>query len=93
MALFRHYNREKSQKSRHIYAVFELVYTAVDFTAAMFFLVGSIMFFWESLMFSATWFFVLGSILFGVKPSLRLAREIKLARLGDDEDLADRYGN
>ena len=90
MKLFRHKNRQQSAHSRAIYARFELAYTAVDFGAALSFVIGSILFFYEELQTAGTWCFLIGSILFAAKPSLRLAREIKLYSLGDTEDLAER---
>lgn len=92
MQLFHHENRQKTARSRRVYALFELAHTAVDFSAAMCFLVGSILFFWQSLETAAIWFFVVGSVLFAVKPTLRLVRELKLAAMGDADDLADRLG-
>lgn len=88
--LFHHENRERSHETRRVYALFELVYTCVDFSAALCFIVGSICFFYESLMTPATWLFLIGSILFAVKPTLRLVREIKLISMGDAEDVASR---
>ncbi|WP_179379117.1 YrhK family protein [Jannaschia marina] len=64
--------------------------TAVDFAAALLFLIGSILFFWKSLETVAIWFFVAGSFFFAAKPTLKLYREIRLARAGDYEDLAAR---
>ena len=89
--LFRHENRERSHETRRVYAAFELAHTCVDFGAAFFFIVGSVFFFYESLMTAGTWMFLIGSILFAVKPTLRLAREIKLISMGDAEDVASRY--
>jgi YrhK-like protein len=88
--LFRHENRQRSERSRRFYAATELAYTAVDFSAAMAFLVGSILFFWKSLETAAICFFVIGSALFALKPTIRLFREIRLAAMGDTEDLAQR---
>jgi uncharacterized membrane protein YgdD (TMEM256/DUF423 family) len=62
----------------------------VDFSAALCFLIGSILFFRESLMTPATWLFVVGSVLFAAKPTLRLLREVRLYRMGDYADLAER---
>lgn len=90
MKLFRHSNRESSDASRTVYARFELVYTFVDFMAAFCFIVGSILFFFETEQIPATWFFLIGSFLFAGKPTLRLMREIKLYRMGDVKDLAKR---
>ncbi|WP_163848575.1 YrhK family protein [Pseudooceanicola aestuarii] len=90
MKFFRHENRENSHRSRRIYALFEIAYTMVDFAAAATFIVGSVLFFFQDLQTAGTWFFLVGSILFAVKPTLRMARELKLASMGDTEDLAER---
>ena len=90
MKLFQHAQRQRSKASRDLYARFELLYTFVDFSAALCFLVGSTLFFRESLMTPATWLFVVGSLLFAAKPTLRLLREVRLYRMGDYADLAER---
>ncbi len=90
MNLFRHENRQRSERSRRFYAAVELVYTVVDFGAALSFVVGSVLFFWNSLETAAIWFFVVGSVLFAMKPTIRLYREVRLAMMGDTEDLAKR---
>ena len=90
MQLFRHRNREKTAETRRVYAMFELVYTLVDFGAAFCFLVGSVLFFWKAYETPAVWFFTVGSLLFFAKPSIRLAREVKLLSMGDYETLAER---
>jgi len=64
---------------RKLYAIFEILYTMVDFFAAVSFTIGSIMFLYPKLMHSATWFFIVGSLLFTLKPTIRVVREIKLA--------------
>lgn len=91
MALFHHANRQRNADTRRVYALFEIVYTIVDFLAALSFLAGSVLFFWKALETAAIWLFVIGSILFAAKPTLRLVRELKLAAMGDTEDLADRF--
>lgn len=90
MALFRHENRQKSERSKAIYAATEIAYTTVDFAAAASFLAGSVMFYWKTLETWAISLFVLGSVLFAVKPTIRFLRELKLAAMGDEEDLAER---
>lgn len=64
----------------------------MDFAAALLFIVGSVLFFYEATQRVGTWMFLVGSVCFALKPTLRLVREIKLYRLGDTEDLADRIG-
>lgn len=91
MPLFAPENRDRSERSRRIWAAFELAYTIVDFSAAVCFIVGSILFFYASLMTVGTWFFLVGSIMFAAKPALTFVREIKLAAIGDTEDLAKRF--
>ena len=91
MRLFKHENRQQSQESQRIYALYELAYTVVDFIAAFSFVVGSILFFWKEYETPAIWLFVIGSFCFALKPTIRMAREIKLIGMGDTDDLADRY--
>lgn len=73
-----------------MYALFEIAYTLVDFGAALCFIVGSVFFFYDTLVFPGTWLFLIGSILFAAKPTLRLVRELKLLRMGDYADIAER---
>lgn len=89
MNLFRHETRQKSERNRRFYAACEVVYTLVDFLAAMLFLVGSILFFFASFETIAIWFFVVGSLFFAAKPTIKLGREIKMLRQGDFDELAD----
>ncbi|WP_375688808.1 YrhK family protein [Pseudooceanicola sp. LIPI14-2-Ac024] len=90
MRLFRHENRERSEASKDLWARYEIAYTLVDFGAAFTFIAGSIMFFSEAWQTVGTWMFLVGSFLFALKPTIRLAREIKLYRMGDYDDLAKR---
>lgn len=90
MALFTHENRQRSAQTRRVYAAYEIAHTAVDFLAAISFLVGSILFFSDDTQYPATWLFVVGSVFFCLKPTLRLAREIHLWRMGRMETLARR---
>jgi uncharacterized membrane protein YhfC len=90
MQLFRHENRQSSEQSKRLYARFEIAHTLADFAAAVCFIIGSVMFFSDQWQFAGTWLFLIGSVLFAVKPSLRLAREIKLYRMGDLQELAQR---
>lgn len=89
--LFERDHRVRGREQQRVYAAFEIAYTIVDFSAAATFVIGSIMFFYSDWVFTGTWFFVIGSILFGFKPALRLIREMKLANMGEDDDLAERY--
>ncbi|MCJ8140538.1 YrhK family protein [Falsirhodobacter halotolerans] len=86
--LFRHENREADEHSRRTYARFEIARTFVEFAAAICFLVGSVMFFYDALMIPATWFFTIGSLLFAARPTLKIWREVRLYRMGKWRKLA-----
>lgn len=90
MTLFDHRNRTKSDETYSVYAAYELAHTLVDFGAAICFVIGSILFFYQDLQEAGTWLFLIGSILFAAKPTLRLTREIKLLKMGRIADLAER---
>ncbi|MBT9254640.1 YrhK family protein [Phycicoccus sp. MAQZ13P-2] len=51
-----------------------------DLLIAVWFLVGSILFFRESTTYAGTWFFVVGSAQLMLRPSIRLSRRIHLRR-------------
>ncbi|MBB3192512.1 YrhK family protein [Halomonas cerina] len=87
MRLFDRDRREENPRTRRLYAVWELVYTFVDFGAATTFLIGSVLFLYESLHTVATWCFIVGSVLFAFKPTIRTWRDIKLASMGKVEEL------
>ncbi len=90
MKIFDIRNRNLNEDTRRVYARFELLYTLIDFLAAFLFIIGSIMFFYPKWVDTGTWMFLVGSIFFASKPTVRMAREIKLYRMGKLEDLADR---
>jgi hypothetical protein len=78
-----------TQTRRHaeVWSRYEKIYTGLDFVAALSFLVGSVLFYYEALHVSATTLFVIGSAFFAAKPTVRLLREFHLSRLplpGDD---------
>jgi len=71
---------------------YELYRTIVEFLAAAAFVVGSIFFFYDSLIYAGTWLFLIGSILFAVRPSIRLLLELRLANLPVPEEFRP-YGS
>lgn len=89
MRLFDPDNHRRTQRTARLYAIYELVYTGIDFTAAVLFIVGSVLFFNEATMQAGTWLFLVGSICFALRPSVHLAREIHYWRIGSVEKLAD----
>jgi hypothetical protein len=90
MPLFQPENATATPRRRRLYAIYELVYTAIDLSAALLFIVGSVMFFSDAWQTAGTWCFLVGSIFFAFKPTLRVVREIHFYRIGDLEDLAKR---
>lgn len=80
MKLFNTENHLRSDLHKKIYAYSELAYTIVDFSAALFFVVGSILFFGTATTYAATWLFLIGSILFGLRPTIKLMREFAYMR-------------
>ncbi|MEM1161322.1 MAG: YrhK family protein [Pseudomonadota bacterium] len=88
MTLFHPEAPQRSPDHVRVYALYELAYTAVDFLAALLFLIGSILFFDEATTYLATWLFVVGSFFFAVKPTLKLSREFKYWRMGYLDRLA-----
>lgn len=74
-------HRHASPAHRKVYGRYEKLYTLNDFLAALYFLVGSVMFFYESLMLAATWCFTIGSVHFLLRPTIKVAREFHLANL------------
>ncbi|MGG7568412.1 YrhK family protein [Rhodovulum sp. DZ06] len=77
-------------ENREIHAATEILYTAVDFTAAALFVIGSVMFFSEAWQNAGTWLFLVGSVCFALKPTIRLARELHYWRRGKLDRLAER---
>ena len=93
MRLFSHAARQRTAETRKVYAAYEIAHTVVDFAAAVCFLTGSILFLWAEYEAQAIWLFILGSVFFCLKPTLRLAREIQLWRMGHLDTLAARAGD
>lgn len=89
MRLFDPRDRDIPVRLARRYAAIEVLHTAVDFAAAFMFVIGSVLFFFETTKTLGTWCFLIGSILFMVKPAIRLAREIWLGRNRDIHQLAD----
>ncbi len=55
-----------------------------DVLIALWFVAGSVLFFWEATTRAATWMFLLGSIEFLARPMIRLARRVHLRKLHPD---------
>lgn len=61
-----------------------------DVLIALFFTVGSVLFFFESTQIAGTWLFLLGSLEFLARPVIRLSRRTHLRRLGHPSVSSDR---
>ncbi|WP_435138583.1 YrhK family protein [Pseudopelagicola sp. nBUS_19] len=86
--LFNPENHTRSKQHKKIFAYCELTYTIVDFSAASLFVVGSILFFNDATVDAGTWMFLIGSIFFGLRPSIKLVRELAYLRIKDYNDVA-----
>jgi hypothetical protein len=73
--------KDLSPKHLEVYWRYQVVRTAVDFGAAMCFVIGSAFFFFASMTRAADWLFLFGSILFAVKPTIDMIRSVHLRRL------------
>lgn len=86
--LFDPQNYARSARHQKIYAYCELAYTMVDFTAASLFIIGSVLFFNDATVTAGTWLFLIGSVCFGLRPTIKLYRELAYLRIGDYEEVA-----
>ncbi|MFC4077333.1 YrhK family protein [Salinithrix halophila] len=64
-----------------IHRRYEFFYNLNDVLIALWFLVGSILFFWKGTQEAGTWLFVVGSIQLLVRPTIRIIRKVHLHRL------------
>lgn len=60
---------------------YEALSIANDVLIALWFVAGSVLFFWESTTRAATWMFLAGSIEFLARPLIRLLRRVHLQRV------------
>jgi YrhK-like protein len=91
MPLFKLSRHRRYTRDARYYAAFELAYTTVDVSAAVLFIIGSVMFFSDAWQTAGTWCFLIGSFCFALKPTLRIIRELRYVEENDFEDLAKRY--
>lgn len=75
--LFRIGHEELAVRNRY-----EVLSIGNDVLIAVWFVVGSVLFFFESTTVIGTWFFLVGSIQFLIRPLIRLLRRIHLRRYG-----------
>ena len=60
---------------------YEVLSIVNDVLIAIWFLVGSILFFSEATTYAGTWLFVIGSVELMIRPMIRLSRRVHLRRL------------
>ncbi len=82
--------RDLSPRHLEVFWRYQVVRTGVDFGAALCFVVGSVLFFFEKTTLIATWFFLVGSVLFAIKPTIDVVRSVHLRRLPRDERATSR---
>ena len=70
---------------------YETLSIANDVLIALWFVTGSVLFFWKETSLVATWFFLLGSLEFLARPAIRLARRVHLQRVRGDKGADDSY--
>jgi len=90
MKIFNPATPHRSPRHEKLFAIYEILFTAADFSAALLFVVGSILFFSENTAYTGTWMFLIGSVFFALKPSIRLIREWHYLQIGNVDKLADR---
>ena len=57
---------------------YEIISIGNDLLIGLWFVVGSILFFYESLAYYGTWLFVIGSVQMLIRPTIRLTRRVHL---------------
>jgi hypothetical protein len=62
---------------------YEILSILNDIAIALFFIVGSVLFFYPDLSTAGTWCFLIGSIELLVRPLIRLTRRVHLERVGN----------
>lgn len=61
---------------------YEIASISNDMLIAIWFIVGSVLFFFESTTYAGTWLFLIGSVQLAVRPAIRLSRRVHLTRRG-----------
>ncbi len=77
---------EREEHFRRLRDRYFWAHLIADFASGICFVVGSVLFFFESFHAGASWLFLIGSLLFAAKPTIRLAHELARRRLRDALD-------
>lgn len=62
------------------------IYTLNDILIAVWFIIGSILFFWDSTEGTGTWLFLIGSIELLIRPVIRVSRNSHLKRINPENN-------
>lgn len=73
--------KEIYTKYININRLYQLLHLLVDFSAAILFLVGSVLFLYPNLIEPGTWMFIVGSLFFSMKPTIKLCKFFHLRRI------------
>ncbi|MCT2535754.1 YrhK family protein [Aquibacillus koreensis] len=65
---------------------YQIIYNINDFLIALWFLIGSILFFYESLKNIGIWLFVIASVQYSIRPLIRIIHSIHLKRYIQQKD-------
>ena len=65
---------------------YEALSIANDVLIALWFVAGSVLFFWDATSRAGKWMFLVGSVEFLVRPLIRLSRRVHLSRLRPDSE-------
>ncbi len=67
---------------------YEVLSIANDILVGLWFIIGSILFFWASTSTLAIWLFLLGSIEMIIRPIIRLARKLHISKIRGNSNVA-----
>lgn len=62
---------------------YEVLSIVNDILIAVWFIVGSVLFFYESTAYAGTWLFLIGSVQLLIRPVIRLTRHVHIRRIGN----------
>lgn len=62
---------------------YEFYYNVNDILIALWFIIGSILFFYEATSFAGTWLFLIGSIQLLIRPGIRIVRSVHLRKANE----------
>lgn len=70
------FQRELDTELEKLRQFYFWIHLTADLGCGICFVIGSVFFFYQSLLYDGTWLFLIGSILFAAKPFIRLFHEL-----------------